>query len=101
MAVSSAYMGVTKMVEMLKVIDVYYYGINGFTYSYTYPDMVSATGVEDVKDIIDMDDDVGTHDIYVTREINLDEEDFPSDKGRYSEKAAQRNYNFNSKIYFK
>ena len=83
------------MTDTKKVIDVYFYGINGFTYSYTYPDMVSATGVEDVKDIIDMDD-VGTHDIYVTRDMNISEEilfhqleDFPPAKGMYSEKAEQ------------
>ena len=85
------------MTDTKKVIDVYFYGINGFTYSYTYPDMVSATGVEDVKDIIDMDD-VGTHNIYVTRDMNISEEDFPPAKeglsyypakGMYSEKAEQ------------
>jgi len=71
-----------------KVIDVYFHGINGFTYSYTYPDMVSATGVEDVKDIIDMDD-VSTHDIYVTRDMDLSKEDFPEAKGMHSEEAKQ------------
>ena len=94
MAVSSAYMGVTRMDDTKKVIDVYFYGINGFTYSYTYPDMVSATGVEDVKDIIDMDDE-GTHEIYVTRDMDISEEAFPPAKGMYSEKAEQSLNNAN------
>jgi len=88
MAVSSAYMGVTRMDDTKKVIDVYFYGINGFTYSYTYPDMVSATGVEDVKDIIDMDDE-GTHDLYVTRHMDISKEDFPPAKGMHSVEAEQ------------
>ena len=88
MAVSSAYMGVTRMDDTKKVIDVYFYGINGFTYSYTYPDMVSATGVEDVKDIIDMDDE-GTHDLYVTRHLDISKEDFPPAKGMHSVEAEQ------------
>ena len=88
MAVSSAYMGVTRMDDTKKVIDVYFYGINGFTYSYTYPDMVSATGVEDVKNIIDMDD-VGTHEIYITRDLETDKETFPSASGFFSDEAEQ------------
>jgi len=77
-----------------KVIDVYFSGINGFTYSWTYPDMVSATGAEDVKDIINMDDE-GTHDIYVTRDLDTSKEDFPTAKGMYSEKAEQSLNNAN------
>ena len=77
MAVSSAYMGVTRMDDTKKVIDVYFYGINGFTYSYTYPDMVS-----------DMDDE-GTHDLYVTRDMDISKEDFPPAKGMHSVEAEQ------------
>tara|TARA_R110002110_G_scaffold364764_1_gene574512 strand:+ start:221 stop:364 length:144 start_codon:yes stop_codon:yes gene_type:complete len=32
------------------VIDAYYNGINGWTYSYTYPDMETATGVRETKE---------------------------------------------------
>ena len=39
------------------VIDAYYNGINGWTYSYTYPDMETATGVRETKDIYDLDDE--------------------------------------------
>jgi|TARA_R110000787_G_scaffold75181_2_gene166676 hypothetical protein len=76
------------MSKTKRVIDVYFYGGNGFTYSYTYPDMVSATGVEDVKNIIDMDD-VGTHEIYITRDLETDKETFPSASGFFSDEAEQ------------
>jgi len=39
------------------VIDAYYHGINGWTYSYTYPDMETATGVRETKDIYDLEDE--------------------------------------------
>ena len=39
------------------VIDAYYNGINGWTYSYTYPDMETATGVRETKDIYDIEDE--------------------------------------------
>lgn len=38
------------------VIDAYYYGVNGWTFSYTYPNMKIATGAEEVKDIYDCDE---------------------------------------------
>ena len=33
------------------VIDAYFYGVNGWTYSYTYPDMETATMTHEVNDI--------------------------------------------------
>jgi hypothetical protein len=38
------------------VIDAYYYGVNGWTFSYTYPDMESATGADEVNKIYDQDE---------------------------------------------
>jgi|TARA_R100001460_G_scaffold80503_3_gene121438 hypothetical protein len=38
------------------VIDAYYHGVNGWTFSYTYPDMESATGVDEVNKIYDQDE---------------------------------------------
>ena len=54
---------ITNMKKNLKklkakvVIDAYYNGINGWTYSYTYPDMETATGVKETKDIYDLEDE--------------------------------------------
>ena len=33
------------------VIDAYFYGVNGWTFSYTYPNMEIATGEKEIKDI--------------------------------------------------
>lgn len=38
------------------VIDAYFHGVNGWTFGYTYPDMKTATGAEEVKDIYDFDE---------------------------------------------
>ncbi len=38
------------------VIDAYFYGVNGWTFSYTYPDMESATGADEVNKIYDQDE---------------------------------------------
>lgn len=38
------------------VIDAYYHGVNGWTFSYTYPDLESATDVDEVNKIYDQDE---------------------------------------------
>jgi len=54
---------ITNMKKNLKklkakvVIDAYFYGVNGWTYSYTYPDMETATMTHEVKDIYDIEDE--------------------------------------------
>ena len=35
------------------VIDAYFHGVNGWTFSYSYPDMESATGADEVNKIYD------------------------------------------------
>ena len=46
------------------VIDAYYYGVNGWTFSYTYPDMESATDVNDANKIYDLDDEADFYDMH-------------------------------------
>jgi len=54
-------------IKAKNVIDVYYKGVMGLTYSYTYATMQEATGCDDLNDIYNLDADDVVKDVYIIR----------------------------------